>query len=285
MKNYHPKNLSIFSKLGLFALLAGLTFVSCDTTSSNGSGNAHLTLQFQTSTTSANAAAMPAKTKSEAALKNSSTLSIKGSNGTLKVTDIHFIVDNFELEKADAACADQKGKMEEDGCEEFESNPLFVNLQLDNQPLKLSTSAVNDGSYTELEFEISDFDADEQENNAELKQLNNLLANIQKTFPDWPKSASMVISGTFTSNTGQVTEFTTYAEAEVSIEIQFNQPLEIQAGTGNKLTVKVNPEKWFKRNDGTVINLANYDYSLTDKILKFETEMENGFVTAEIDED
>lgn len=286
MTNFAPKSLSLFSKLGIFALLAGITFVSCDTTSTNGNGNARITLQFQTAATAANTpSAIPAKSSNTPPQKSNGPLTIKGSNGTLTITDIHFIVDDFELEKADAVCDEQTGKMEEDGCEEFESKPFFVNLPLGNQPLSLSTSAVNDGSYSELEFEISDFDADEQDDPAEAKQMKALLTHVQKAFPDWPKSASMVISGKFKSNTGELTEFTTYAEAEVSIEMQLDPPLEIQAGTGHKLTVKINPDKWFTRNDGTVFNLANYDYSLTGKVLEFETEMENGFFTAEFEED
>lgn len=290
MKYPYLKNLSISSKIGIFILLAGFTFVSCDTTSNNrgnSSNNAPVTLQFQTATSGtapAMISAMASTSRATKAQQSGKTLTIEGNNGTLTITDVHFIVDDFELEKADGTCDNMEGNKEDD-CEEFEGELFFVDLPLNNQPLELATSSIKDGTYTELEFEIDDLDVDEQEDQAEQQQIEALLADIQNEFPNWPKSASMVVSGTFESNTGKVTEFTTYAEAEVSIEMQLSPPLEINGTANKRITVSISPEKWFTRNNGTIINLAKYDYSKTGKLLEFETEMENGFHETEIEED
>lgn len=271
------KNLSTISKFGVFIILAGLTFASCNTTSTNGS-KAPVALRFQT------AAAAPTNAGfSTLAAKQGDTLTVKGSNGTLKITDVHFIVDDFELEKAEGECEGLKGKKEDD-CEEFEANLFFVDLPLNNEPLELAVSSIKNGVYSELEFEIDDLDLDENEDQAEEQQKQEFFQNkVRPEFSNWPKAASIVISGSFEANNGDVTEFTTFAAAEIEVEMALNPPLEINNGTAKRITVNINPEKWFVNQNGTVKNLADYDYSTTQKILEFEVEMEDGFESADVD--
>lgn len=272
---------SIFSKFGLFILLAGLTFASCDTVSEDGGNQSQVTLRFQTTAPSENNASL----STVAYQVTGDTLTIDGTNGTLVITEIRFIVDDFELEKAEGECESLEGKLEDD-CEEFEAELLFIDLPLTSDSLEIDTSPVKTGVYEELEFEIDDLDLDEEEDTLEQQQKAALLSDIRTEFPDWPKSASMVISGSFTSNRGDVTEFSTYAEAEVSIEIELNPPLEIQNNAAGKfLTVNISPVSWFTRGDGSVINLANFDYSTTQEIIEFEAEIKNGFQSIEVEDD
>lgn len=282
MKNIPLQNTPTVLKLAVFVLVAGLTFASCDTVSQNGnsSNTTQVALRFKTTTGTSNSANF-----TTVAAQQGDTLTIVGNNGTLKIADIHFIVDDFELEKAEEECKTLEGKKEET-CEEFEKSLFFVDLPLANDSTyNLVAAPVKKGVYTELEFEIDDLDLDEEEDSAEVEQKKALLAEIQQQFMHWPESASMAISGVFKSNRGQVTEFTTYAEAEVSIETQFEQPLKIKDGINKRITININPEKWFVRTDGTVVNLANYDYSLTDELLNLEVKIENGFHSPEIDND
>lgn len=279
MKYLQLQNLSQFPKIGIFLLMAVLTVVGCDTVSNDNASRTPVTLRIQT--------VQPANSMGFANIttqQTGDTLSIAGNNGTLFITDVHFIVDDFELEKAEGECEGLEGK-NEDACEEFEAELIFVDLPLGTDSLELSATPVKNGVYSELEFEVDDLDLDEPEDSTEMQKKEELLTEIRTQFADWPESASMVISGWFVSNTSTVTEFTTYAEAEVSVEMELTPPLDIDGSTSKYVTININPATWFVRGDGSVINLANYDFSLTNEILDFEVEIENGFISTEVEQD
>lgn len=50
------------------------------------------------------------------------------------------------------------------------------------------------------------------------------------------------------------------------------------------LRVHIDPASWFLLNDGTVINLSEYDYESTGQTLEFKTKIENGFKSVESDD-
>src|SRR5262245_20010245 len=75
--------------------------------------------------------------ENNAATANTQELTITGSNGTLTITDIAFIVNEFELERSNDACnrVDNSGPgnnnhLRGEDCEEFEVGPFFVKLPL-----------------------------------------------------------------------------------------------------------------------------------------------------------
>jgi hypothetical protein len=212
-------------------------------------------------------------------------LGIEGSNGKLIINDLRFIVEDFELERADGACGDTEGN--EEDCEEFKSNPFFVDLPLQGDTLDLNTAAIKPGTYEELKFNIDDLDLEEEaEEDQDAKQ--QLANEVRGEFPDWPDEVSMVILGDFISSQGDTTNFKTFAEAELEIEMEFNPPLEVGDNSVNKLIrVNIAPKSWFLRSDGTVLNLSEYDYDSTGQILEFEVEIEHGFegIQSEDDDD
>jgi hypothetical protein len=263
------------SILLLFSILA---WTGCETTSENG-GQGELTLQFQTITSSTSA-----KVSVGESAQLNDTLRVSGSNGTLVIDDIRFIVEDFELERSEGECEDLEGAAEEN-CEEFESEPFFVDLPLEGEVLELGTSSIEPGLYSELEFEVDDLELDEEE--SEERQAKEELITIVKTeFPDWPESSSMVITGTFIDSEGTESAFKAFAEAELEIELEFNPPLEVSENTVNKLLkVNINPAQWFLQTDGSVVDLSQYDFDSTGNILELEVEVENGFTSIEIEEE
>lgn len=271
-----------FHVIGLLAVVAGLLLSGCDsTTNVNNPSQSDITLQFTTgSSSSANAA------YSNQVQQTGDMLEVEGSNGTLVIHDIRFIVEDFELERADGACEDAEDAEDgDDECEEFESDPFFVDLPLQEDTLNLDTTPIEAGLYEGLEFEIDDLDLDE-EDEEDQNAKEQLAEQVRQEFPDWPDEVSMVIIGDFNSSDGGTTSFKTFAEAEIEIEMEFNPPLEVGDNADTKLiNVNITPKNWFLREDGTVVDLSEYDYESTGKILEFEKEMEDGFDGLDTDDD
>lgn len=96
----------------------------------------------------------------------------------------------------------------------------------------------------------------------------------------------MLAIGTFTPTGGAPVPFRVYFEAEVEIEMDLVPPVTVtDDGSGATFTVHIDPALWFKRADGTVMNLAALDYDATGSVVEFEFEMENGFTEIEFDDD
>lgn len=203
------------------------------------------------------------------------SLAISGSNGTLVIDDVRLIVSGLELEgEADSA--------------EFEAKPSFLDLPLDTSEIApVAASRLPSASYTELEFEVEDVDfgeaEDEEEDEGDLRALRD---TIRQTFPSWPDKASMVAVGTFTPSDDTTRSFTTYFEAEIDVEREFAEPLEVTSdGLSRSLTVKLDPTQWFENEDGTVWNLAERDYGSTGELVEFEAEFEEGVTDIESEEE
>lgn len=249
--------------------LAIFAFAGCDsagpTDSSVEEGNVEV--GFQTSYSSS---------KSTPASKSApDSLVISGSNGTLVIQDVRLIVSGLELEgEADSA--------------EFEAAPSFLDLPLDtNQIAPVAASKLPAATYDEFEFNVEDVDFGEAEDEDEDEEaLRALRDTIRQVFPNWPDKASMVAVGTFTPSGDTTRSFTTYFEAEIEVEREFSQPLEVTSdGFSRSLTVTLDPTRWFKNTDGTTQNLAESDYSSTGELVEFEAEFEDGVTEIESEED
>ena len=47
--------------------------------------------------------------------------------------------------------------------------------------------------------------------------------------------------------------------------------------TSKSIVVVLSPELWFKWGDGTVRNLADFDYATTQELIEFELKVDDGF--------
>lgn len=205
-------------------------------------------------------------------------LVITGTNGVLRITNISFIVNEFELEARDDACAAPG----DDDCEEFEAPPSFVRLPLGDGNLVAVSQAVPAGTFTELEFEVENLDMDEDDDDA--GAIAAVASAVRAAFPNWPNKASMVVVGTFTpTGSAQALPFTVFFDAEIEIEKDLVPPLVVDR-ENEIVTVQLDPTVWFRRFDGTVMDLSAFDFVRTGIVLEFEAELENGFQKIEFDD-
>ena len=86
---------------------------------------------------------------------------ISGTNGTLDITDIRVIVEEFELEPVEVSDCDVEP--EPAACEDFEARYLFIDVPLTGAPVTVVQENIPAGRYDELEFEIDNVEVDEDE--------------------------------------------------------------------------------------------------------------------------
>jgi hypothetical protein len=212
-------------------------------------------------------------------------LVIDGSNGTLRIADIRLVVNEFELERTEQDCdsSQQPDLHDDDDCEEFESGPFLVDLPLGGA-VSVITQAVPAGTYEELEFEVKDIDMDDDDDDSMSGGLNALLQAMRDAgFAEWPKEASMVVVGTFTPTGGAPRAFTTFLDAEIEIEMEFEPPMVVE---GEPLTVniEVDPSLWFRNSDtNKVLDLSAFDWNTTHKLAEFEANLKRGFSRIDCD--
>lgn len=266
----------------LIPLVAALGLTGCDTTSVDGPRP--LSLLFSVST-----AAPSASLQTTASLLSDASIvgppmALTGSNGTLTIDEIRLVVAEVELEGDDDNCVDDaNAQTPDDDCNEVESPPRFVDLPLDGQPVEAISGIIPPGVYDELEFEIEDLEDDEGEEFAQ--EIAALREAIRDEFSDWPEEASVFVAGTFTTTDGVDTSFRVFIEAEIEVERDLMPPLVVE-GSGSdpvELTIDVQPDRWFVRNDGTVLDLSAFDWDTTGELLELEVEIEDGFVDVEVE--
>jgi hypothetical protein len=250
--------------LVLSALLAAAA--GCDNPAGDDEGR--VAIRFAASTASRSAAVSPSFSGSAQALL------LTGTNGTLRIEDIRMIVSEFELERAEGSCVEER---DDDDCEEFEGGPFLLGLPLAGGSITLTRQEIPAGTYTELEFEVEDLDADEDDDGAERQAIQGLLATLRADYPGFPSGASMVVRGTFTPTGGSPQPFTVYFDAEIEVEKELVPPVEVP--DTEALTVNVDPGLWF-RSGGQVMNLA----VLNGKVVEFEAKLGEGFGKVEIDD-
>jgi hypothetical protein len=280
------------SSVAGMALALGL--VACgDTTGPEGT----TTVAFQAATGTSSSTSIAAR---QVAFSHSDdpdapTLTASGTNGELTIASVHFVLSEFELERADAD-EDCDDAVDEEACEEFEAGMQFLELPLTGDDAVAVRQNVPAGRYDELEFEIEELEDDAEDDDA--GEIDQLLTEIRQDFPDWPRTGSMRIHGTFTPADDQGTllsdqarDFTVFFEAEVEIEKEFETPLEVAEGDNPSITVTVDPRAWFDRGDGTILDLSQFafDPAAGGPVPELEVEIENGvgegFAEVEIDPD
>lgn len=202
-------------------------------------------------------------------------LSITGSNGTLLITDVKMIVDEFELRRSLNSTCDSTSSSSS-SCSSFESEYFIADVPLGTGSVTVANDRIPAGTYVGMEFEVKDLEQDGDEDASELARINALLTQLRATYANWPSGASMRIEGTFTPTGGVAQPFVAYFDAEVEVEKTFFTPLVIDESSAG-VTVDLRMDLWFKKSDGTVRNLALNNCTTTCSLIEFEVEMEGGF--------
>ncbi len=205
-----------------------------------------------------------------------------GDNGILTFTDLWIIVDEFELEAVSGSC--ESG--EESECPDFEAPPSFLHLELDGDFAEVTTAAIPAGSYDELEFEVKDLldEDDDEEEAAQIQAVRDQIADAGMAVADWPDEASMLIEGEFQlvdgmgNDVGGPSPFRVYVDAEVEIEIEFDEILVVPMPADEPVTLTVDLllGDWFVLPNGNVLDLSQFDFDpvTMSPILEFEFEFE-----------
>lgn len=257
---------------GLTMVLFGLT--ACDSSGGNAENKSTLEIGFQTVESSGTSSTV-LQAKSEHAIE------ITGSNGTLSIEEIRFIVEDFELDVAQG----------EDSLD-FEAPPSFLNLPLNTTEFASAGSfEISPATYDEFEFEVDDLEADEDDSQEERQNIEEVFDRIrsEEKFSDWPREASMVAIGIFTPTDGEAQSFHTYMETEIEVERELSPALEVtEEGLSRSLTVKMDPSLWFSKSDSDeVINLYTWqqNWEQGEDMLEIENEFEEGVMEIDVDDD
>ncbi len=208
-------------------------------------------------------------------------------NGTLTITDIRVIVEEFELEPVEVDECDDDSESAD--CADFEARFLFIQVPHGGQTVTAVTSEVPVGRYDELEFEVDDVEVDDDDPDdlADAELIEALFEMIRCEgegcggFPNWPAEASMVVVGTFAApgvDPADATPFETYFEAEIEVELEFDTPLEVTAMGSADIVIEVMPEVWFVQGMNVMdLSLFNCDPDIACPLIEFELEIEDGF--------
>jgi hypothetical protein len=256
----------------LFAGLVMVTVTGCDS-SGPSTTNGTVEVGFTTATSSGAQNTLATQTSSRSA--DSDPLTLTGSNGTLKISDIRLIVDKVKL-KQDTDRTGEDGTEVEIEQEVEVERPEFLDLPLREAEVSpVAGGNVPPGTYNEFEFEVDDLDDDDGTN-------QGLRQDIRDEFPNWPEDASMIVVGTFTPTDGSSESFTAYFEAEIEVERMLSTPLEVtDDGFSRELVVKLDPARWFEQADGTIQDLSQFDFEETGQLVEFEAEFEEGVAEIE----
>ena len=256
-------------KVGFTLVL--LLLAACDASTGPGRGG-RVAVRFSTTSSAGVSANILALESPRIA---SDQLTLTGSNGTLVIEDIRFIVSKLELRSSEnTSCGDDEDDNsgddelddvedgDEDDCE-FEGGPFIVDLPLDGNA-SITTQTIAPGTYDAFKFEIDDLEADDDDNAADRQRISALLTELRATYPNFPSSATMVVKGT---QNGQ--PFIVYFKSELEIEQRIDPPLVVPRD--NVLSVKLNPAAWFK-SGSQVVNLL----ALNGRLVEFGSQFRTG---------
>lgn len=254
-------------------VVALILLAACDGATAPGT-TGNVSIQF-------GAASNASLAVSEAAIPGarSDELTVTGTNGTLVIQDVRFIVEEMKLRGSEnlAGCDDDdsdhrsghgdlvvradrgRDHDEDDGDDgdecEFEGGPFIVDLPLDGAAT-IATEDVPAGTYDSFRFKIDDLEGDDDDEDDDRARAPELLSEMRAAYPDFPSRASLVVKGT---KDGQ--PFTVYFRSKIRITQPISPPLTIPGD--ETLTVTIDPAAWFKL--GTqVLDLAALNGQLID---------------------
>lgn len=222
-------------------------------------------------------------------------LDLDGSNGTLSIDAVHMIVQQFEVNREDDECGDDAHHGEgsddsgDDGgddasCEKFRAPPSFLSLPLEGEGALVVQYEVPPGTYDKVELEIEEIDDEDSHEGTRAQLEHDLMLQVRQQFPEWPHEASVRVEGTFTPTLGTPRPFVAYLDAEIEIEMRLSPPLVIGEGDSPVVTIDVDPTLWFRKADGRVVDLSQWDFAATHRVAEFEFEIERGFVRSHHDD-
>ena len=191
-------------------------------------------------------------------------------------------LDRLEL-RSDAvtSCTDSAQAADEDHdrdhCPAFRTNLFVADVPVGTGAVTVASDAIPAGTYTGVKFKVKDLEVDEDDDDdiGQGTRIQALLTQLRLTYPTWPGQASMMVEGTFTPTGGTARPFRAFFAAEIEVESPLNPPVVIDS-TSAGVQVDLRPDRWFRRSDGTVMDLSALDFATTGRVIEFEQEFEGG---------
>lgn len=259
----------------VLGMLLVVTAAACDSSTGPGSGG-NVAVRF--------GAQLPSAVRGTFLVSGiaADELTVTGTNATVVIQDVRFIVEEMELRSSSIAggCDDDRrdavfasvddgrdhaedgGDETEDECE-VEGGPFIVDLPLDGDAT-IATTSIPAGTYDSFKFKIDDLEQGDDDEDDDRARTPSLLADMRSVYPDFPSRASLVVKGT---QDGQ--PFTVYFRAKLRISQAITPALTIPGD--DVLTVKIDPSAWFRVGD-QVLNLL----ALNGTLVEFEDGFEGG---------
>jgi hypothetical protein len=160
---------------------------------------------------------------------------ITAGSDVIVITSAQIVLGQIELKRANDDGCEALGMDDDDGCEEFSSGALLVDLPLSSQVATEITIAPDTGVYDEIDFEVHKPESD-GDDDAFLAQ-----------HPDFD-GVSIRVQGTFNGE-----PFTYESDLDVEQENELAPPLVISDATaGTNVTMHVDLDGWFRSGAGLV---------------------------------
>lgn len=232
----------VHNKTLIFAAVVPWFWACQDTTGPENAGQ--VTVQFEAVTTAGMSAQAAAFASSASAVPPAGV-----PIGGAEIDDIKLIISEIELEGSGGECLEGQ----DDDCEEIEVGPFLVSL-LDGMGESQVNASIRPGIYDELEFELEDLEADDDDDGSKQAVMGDLLTEMRTTYGygEFPSNASMVVHGTCPTEGSLTTELTVYFSADIEVEKEFATPFEVPGD--QSILVHLDPSAWFTGMDLCALN-------------------------------
>jgi len=166
------------------------------------------------------------------------------SGRSLEIGRVRLLLREVELKRAED---DDCGAEDDDRCEKFAAGPMLVDLPLDGGVVTPFSETIRPGVYDELELRIQEPEDDEGDR-----------ARFRREHPEWPREATVRVTGTFDAGRGAGAEpFDVFLAVDAKIERRLSPPLVVDAETDPasvNVTLALRVEEWFRTRGGRLVD-------------------------------
>lgn len=166
------------------------------------------------------------------------------SGRSLDIGRVQLLLREVELKREED---DDCGTEDDDACEKFVAGPLLVDLPLDGGVVTPFSAPVRPGVYDEIELRIKEPEDD-----------NGDRARFRREHPEWPRKATVRITGTFDAGGGEGAQpFDVFLAVDQEVERRLSPPLVVDADTDPasvNVTLAVRVDGWFRTRGGRLID-------------------------------
>ncbi|MDH3495592.1 MAG: hypothetical protein OER21_02410 [Gemmatimonadota bacterium] len=155
----------------------------------------------------------------------------------LVISQAQVVLREIELKRENNDVCDA-GMNDDDGCEEFETGPMLVNLPLGGAVTTEVTIAIEPGTYDRIDFEVH---KTEGSGDAAFIAANPQFDGL-----------SIRVEGTWNGTT-----FVYTSDLDVEQENRLVQPLLIDAAGPTNVTLRVDLSTWFRNQSGVLVDPAS----------------------------